>query len=412
VPGSALGDVLAIAVGGSHSLALKNNSTVVAWGRNGYGQANVPSELTNAVAIAAGGAHSLALKANGTVVAWGCNISGQTAPVALNNVVAIAAGENHSLALLNTGEVVAWGLNTHGQTDVPPGAESGVVAIAALKNHSLALKANGTVVAWGENTYGQTSLPPGLGNVAALSPGWRHNVFLTAVSAPGSGGGGLEFVRADIPALIRTRYLREVDAHLVGQLGLAAAPTRDAAIDVSGAKALLEAVLQLGMPYTMERDDVLHGFFYGTEPLADLDAARALFSAETNRLFTTPGVRPMVLEEVVWPRFSCFTNRLANRLEDLQIPRLVGHTLRLLNLLRDAWAPTPTPALELGRESSGLSLVLYGDPYAHYSLEYRDNLSVPGWASTLITNLHNEQVIAPPVSSGPQRFYRGVLPAP
>ncbi len=62
-------------------------------GRQHFGQTNVPSGLTNAVAIAGGAVHSLALKSDGTVVAWGDNNFGQTnVPTDLTNVVAIAAG--------------------------------------------------------------------------------------------------------------------------------------------------------------------------------------------------------------------------------------------------------------------------------------------------------------------------------
>src|SRR5947207_1923734 len=88
----------------------------------GWGQSTVPAGLNNVVAIAAGGDHSLALKRNGTVVAWGWNGGGQsTVPAGLNNVVAIAAGRNHSLALKGDGTVVAWGWNVEGQSTVPAG---------------------------------------------------------------------------------------------------------------------------------------------------------------------------------------------------------------------------------------------------------------------------------------------------
>jgi alpha-tubulin suppressor-like RCC1 family protein len=62
-----LGDVLGIAGGGSHSLALLSNRHVAAWGFNQFGQTDVPPDLTNAIAVAAGSLHSLALRANGSV---------------------------------------------------------------------------------------------------------------------------------------------------------------------------------------------------------------------------------------------------------------------------------------------------------------------------------------------------------
>src|SRR4051812_21495190 len=45
--------------------------TVVAWGGNQRGQTNVPAGLTNAIAVAGGTFHSIALRSDGTVVAWG-----------------------------------------------------------------------------------------------------------------------------------------------------------------------------------------------------------------------------------------------------------------------------------------------------------------------------------------------------
>ncbi len=45
----------AIAAGAYHSLALKSDGTMVAWGGNGYGQSTVPASLTGVIAIAAGG---------------------------------------------------------------------------------------------------------------------------------------------------------------------------------------------------------------------------------------------------------------------------------------------------------------------------------------------------------------------
>jgi hypothetical protein len=44
---------------------------VLAWGHNGYAQTNVPLPNCACMAIAAGAGHSLCLKADGSIVAWG-----------------------------------------------------------------------------------------------------------------------------------------------------------------------------------------------------------------------------------------------------------------------------------------------------------------------------------------------------
>ncbi len=175
---------LAIAAGGYHSLALQADGTVAVWGANDYAQTNVPAGLAGVIGISAGTWHSLALRRDGTVAAWGDNSWGQTSvPGGLSNIVAVAAGGNHSLALRADGTVVAWGENSDalgnfaGQSVVPAGLTN-AVAIAAGEYHSLALRADGTVVAWGDNSEGQTILPAGLSDVIAVSGGGAHSLAL------------------------------------------------------------------------------------------------------------------------------------------------------------------------------------------------------------------------------------------
>ena len=96
-----LGDVVGIAAGGAHSLALKHDGTVAFWGKYGLAISPVPEGLSNVVAIATGDYHSLALRADGTVVAWGFNTAGQCdIPTGLSNVLAVAARGSHSMALV------------------------------------------------------------------------------------------------------------------------------------------------------------------------------------------------------------------------------------------------------------------------------------------------------------------------
>jgi hypothetical protein len=176
---------LAIAAGGYHSLALRADGIVVAWGASDYAQTNVPAGLAGVIGISAGTWHNLALRRDGTVTAWGDNSWGQcSVPVGLTDVVAVAAGGNHSLALQSNGTVVAWGQNTDAQGNVVEqstvsGNLGSVVAIAAGEYHSLAVQADGTVAAWGANSEGQSGVPAGLSNVVAVSGGGAHSLALT-----------------------------------------------------------------------------------------------------------------------------------------------------------------------------------------------------------------------------------------
>ena len=173
---------IAVAAGGEHSLALKDDGTVVAWGRNLSGESTVPAGLSNVVAIAAGGrsntGFSLALTKEGTVVAWGDGAHLETAvPGGLSNVVAIVAGQEHCLALKKDGSVVGWGINVDGRTQAPAGL-SNVVAISVGEEHSLALRNDGTVVGWGRNQHGQANVPAGLSNVVSICSGAYFNLAL------------------------------------------------------------------------------------------------------------------------------------------------------------------------------------------------------------------------------------------
>lgn len=200
-----LGEAIAISLGEYHSLALLPDGTVRAWGAGTTfnptpdssnmegGQSMVPAGLSDVVQIAAGVDHSLALRSDGTVMAWGSArlwinawdpLDQSMVPAGLSNVVAVAGGSFHSLALKADGTVVVWGYNTHGQGDIPPGLTN-VVAIAAGWYHNFALKRDGTLVAWGLGLvdagfpyFGQAIVPPGLTDVAGMAGGGFYSLAL------------------------------------------------------------------------------------------------------------------------------------------------------------------------------------------------------------------------------------------
>lgn len=236
-----LSNVKAVSSNSYHTLALKSDGTVWAWGSNNNGELgdgttqerNMPVQvvgesgigvLSDIVSIGTGMGYSIALKQDGTVWTWGSNNKGQlgnyragsSTPVQvlgtdgsgnLTNIIAIAAGERNNLVLKSDGTVWAWGLNANGQLGngtttnsyIPvqvvsadgSGTFTGVSAISAGRLHNIALKNDGTVWAWGFNHYGSL----GIGSVYPTNSLIPIQVkdpigtsFLTNVTAVSAGG--------------------------------------------------------------------------------------------------------------------------------------------------------------------------------------------------------------------------------
>ena len=195
--------VVKIAAGTNHSLALCEDGTLAAWGRNDGGQLgtgdNVNQLLPVAVdqsgvlagkhiiAIAAGEYASYAACSDGTVAAWGGNGNGAlgfglsegsfSTPLAVDRtgilkdkiVIELSAGEHHCLSVCSDGTLAGWGYNSYGSlgdgsstdsaTPIPmnTGALAGkkVIHAAAARAHSIAVCSDGTVAACGRNNFGE-----------------------------------------------------------------------------------------------------------------------------------------------------------------------------------------------------------------------------------------------------------------
>jgi alpha-tubulin suppressor-like RCC1 family protein len=218
-------DVVQVAAGSGHGLALRSDGTVWAWGSNGAGElgdgtttskstpVRVPG-LTGVTQVAACGYFSVALRSDGTVWAWGDNRGGQLGRGTASNhevtparvrglarVTKISAGGSFALALRSDGSVRAWGDNRRGQlgngttasspVPVKVAGLSGVTGISAGFDASIATRASGiaaitSVWTWGGNDVGQ------LGDGTLTSRSTPERVTGLPVSIAGiSAGGGL-----------------------------------------------------------------------------------------------------------------------------------------------------------------------------------------------------------------------------
>jgi uncharacterized repeat protein (TIGR03803 family) len=135
-----LSNVIDVSAGDYHTLVLKSDGTVWAFGHNGNGRLGDGSSVSTRLSpvkvstitggglrVSAGASHSMALKDDGTVWAWGLNTSGQlgngtlvnksvpTLVNGLSGILAIDAGGYHSIALKDDGTVWTFGENSSGQ---------------------------------------------------------------------------------------------------------------------------------------------------------------------------------------------------------------------------------------------------------------------------------------------------------
>nr|WP_307936461.1 Ig-like domain repeat protein [Salinispora arenicola] len=206
------------------------SNTILAWGDNQFGQLGdgtgadsgtpIPVSLppgTTVTAIAAGNEHSLALTSTGTVLAWGRNRFGQlgdetntsrVTPVTVSlppntTITDIAAGHSHSLAITSAGTALAWGGNGAGQLGDGTTTDSNKpVAVNLPSGHHRSppsppvrdtawpVTSAGTALGWGSNSLGHwaTAPPPTAHPWPSASPPGTTVTDIAASRSPQPGG--------------------------------------------------------------------------------------------------------------------------------------------------------------------------------------------------------------------------------
>ena len=189
-------NILSITTGSDHNLAVDSSGQVWAWGRNDHGQLGLnnrspyyplPQKIIfpdsiNILSVATGLTHSLALDSQGQLWTWGNNDKGQLGLgsgisyltpqkvvfPASTHIELIATGTDHSLALDRLGKLWVWGGNDNGQLGLGDRTQRAIpqivdltflegakiVELAASAMHTLILSDKDFIYGWGSQRYG------------------------------------------------------------------------------------------------------------------------------------------------------------------------------------------------------------------------------------------------------------------
>ena len=216
-------NITAIVTGESYSVALKDDGSMLAWGGNYYGQLGlgetVNQELSpvtipnvdNITAIATGDAHTMALKDDGSLLTWGDNGYGQLGVgdrenrylpaliAGVDNLDDIAAGWDNSIGIKNDGTLLAWGRNHDGSLGLGDTADrktpvainehgagkifANNIAISLGGYHANTIQDDGTLWSWGNNSEGYLALGDNAARTTATSLNIDYNITTIAAGA-------------------------------------------------------------------------------------------------------------------------------------------------------------------------------------------------------------------------------------
>ena len=183
-----LANIKQVSGGSSHTIAIKTDGSLWAWGSNSSGELGdgttvgkiLPTRISNDNnwdSVSAGYGFTLAIKNDSSLWAWGYNGGGRLGdgttvdkhtPTRIGNDSnwdSVSTGSYHSVAIKEDGSLWVWGNNSSGQLglgnttnrNVPTqvGSNTDWSSVSTSGGHTLAIKTDGSIWAWGNNDYGQ-----------------------------------------------------------------------------------------------------------------------------------------------------------------------------------------------------------------------------------------------------------------
>ena len=226
----------AVASGNGHTVAIRSDGLLWAWGQNASGQLGdgstidrlSPTQIGSSswIAVSVGLNHTIAVRSGGTLFTWGLGTGGQlgdgtviskSSPVQIGSSswTAVSSWDLHTAAIRSDGALFTWGPNGNGQlgdgTTVGKSSPVQVTSIAGFPNiptswslvrigtsHTVALSEN-RLFTWGLGTGGRTGEqnfsfpsvinPDGQRSWTAIAAGLNYNLALRSDSLLFAWGG-------------------------------------------------------------------------------------------------------------------------------------------------------------------------------------------------------------------------------